>query len=59
MVDVLIGTGLLLGSTTPFLAVPSFVFVIGRQWIAPEERMLEARFGDAYRAYKGQVRRWV
>ncbi len=30
-------------------------------WLAvlPEERHLEARFGDAYRAYKTRTRRWI
>ena len=30
-------------------------------WLAvlPEERHLEARFGDAYRAYKARTRRWI
>lgn len=30
-------------------------------WLAilPEERHLEARFGDAYRAYKAGTRRWI
>ena len=30
-------------------------------WLAilPEERHLEARFGDAYRAYKARSRRWL
>jgi protein-S-isoprenylcysteine O-methyltransferase Ste14 len=27
--------------------------------ILPEERYLEARFGDAYRAYKARSRRWL
>ena len=27
--------------------------------IMPEERYLEAKFGEAYRAYRGQVRRWL
>lgn len=30
-------------------------------WLAvlPEERHLEARFGDAYRGYEAQTRRWI
>jgi protein-S-isoprenylcysteine O-methyltransferase Ste14 len=30
-------------------------------WLAvlPEERHLEARFGDAYRGYKAETRRWI
>lgn len=30
-------------------------------WLAvlPEERHLEARFGDAYRGYKARTRRWI
>src|SRR5690606_35886166 len=27
--------------------------------ILPEERYLEAKFGDAYREYRGQIRRWL
>ena len=27
--------------------------------IAKEERYLAAKFGDAYRAYKARVRRWL
>ena len=27
--------------------------------IAREERYLESKFGDAYRRYKGTVRRWL
>jgi protein-S-isoprenylcysteine O-methyltransferase Ste14 len=28
-------------------------------WIRREERQLEQKFGDRFRAYKQQVRRWV
>ncbi len=40
------------------LAIPYVPLVT---WLAvlPEERHLEARFGDAYRAYKAQTRRWI
>jgi protein-S-isoprenylcysteine O-methyltransferase Ste14 len=40
------------------LAVP-LLWVINVGVIAREERYLERKFGDAYRAYKGRVRRWV
>lgn len=37
------------------------VFAVGVTWLAilPEEAHLEARFGDAYRDYKGKTRRWI
>jgi protein-S-isoprenylcysteine O-methyltransferase Ste14 len=40
------------------LAIPQ-LWVINVGVIAREERYLERKFGDAYRAYKGRVRRWV
>lgn len=40
------------------LLVPA-VAVIQTQVIAREERYLEAKFGEAYRAYKARVRRWL
>ena len=40
------------------LAIP-LLWVINVGVIAREERYLERKFGDAYRAYKGRVRRWV
>jgi protein-S-isoprenylcysteine O-methyltransferase Ste14 len=40
------------------LALP-LLWVINVGVIAREERYLERKFGDAYRAYKQRVRRWV
>ncbi len=44
-----------------WLAVLLPVFVGAITWLAilPEERHLEAKFGDAYRAYKETSRRWI
>lgn len=39
--------------------LPFVLVVIDRAVIAREERYLERRFGDAYRTYRGQVRRWI
>jgi protein-S-isoprenylcysteine O-methyltransferase Ste14 len=43
---------------TLLLLAPCLV-VIQIGIIRPEERHLEERFGDAYRDYKGRVRRWL
>lgn len=42
-----------LGLAVPLLAVIRFGV------IAREERYLEDKFGDAYRAYRESVRRWL
>jgi protein-S-isoprenylcysteine O-methyltransferase Ste14 len=54
----LAGIAFLLGSVTPFLVLPFFAWAVGHRFIREEEAVLERRFGEAYRAYKGQVRRW-
>src|SRR6266702_1458336 len=42
-----------------FLLLP--IVVAGLHWavVMPEERYLEGKFGDAYRAYQSQVPRWL
>ena len=53
------GTGIALASPA-FLAVlvpMSIVLHVGV--VRREERYLEAKFGDVYRAYKARVRRWI
>lgn len=56
---ILIGWTIVLGQLTPFLMIPLFVILINSQQIQHEERILEQKFGDAYRDYKSRVRRWL
>ncbi len=39
--------------------LPLVLIAIQTQVIAREERYLEAKFGDDYRRYKTEVRRWL
>ena len=59
MVLLLIGIALMLGSLTPWLVIPVFVWHISRRVIAFEERKLEAAFGSEYLDFKDRVRRWL
>ncbi len=54
----LIGWAILLGSFSPFLLLPVFIFLITIQQIIPEEKILEEKFDQQYLDYKKSVRRW-
>lgn len=41
------------------ILAPLFAGLVTWLAILPEERHLEARFGEAYRAYKARTRRWI
>lgn len=53
------GLALLLGVPWALLALIPALILIRYGVIAREERYLERRFGDAYRVYCQQVRRWL
>jgi protein-S-isoprenylcysteine O-methyltransferase Ste14 len=55
----LIGIAILLGSASPLLVIPPFVWWISTRFIAREEQFLTEQFGESYLQYKRQVRRWV
>lgn len=55
----LAGWAVLLGHALPFLFLPAFVLYMNRFQIAPEERMLAAKFGGDYERYCRAVRRWL
>jgi len=53
------GIALAFGLLWALAALPVVLLVVDRVVIPPEERHLEAQFGDEYRAYKSRVRRWI
>lgn len=59
MAIVLAGWAIWLGSAPALLVLPFFVAYLTRFQILAEERALQARFGDAFRAYRRRVRRWL
>ena len=59
MALVLAGWGLYIGNLGALALIGLFVMYIDRFQIDPEERALQARFGDAFAAYRKRVRRWL
>ncbi|WP_129791279.1 isoprenylcysteine carboxylmethyltransferase family protein [Sphingosinicella sp. CPCC 101087] len=57
----LIYAGLAVGLDGPIalILLPLVMVIIRTQVIAREERYLDAKFGQQYRAYKARVRRWL
>lgn len=56
---VLLGWATWLGNGLAYLCAMLYVLYINRFQIAPEERILAAKFGAAFLAYKQRVRRWL
>lgn len=55
---ILIGVALMMGSLASLLPVWLFMLVIRYNFVAGEERFLEAAFGRDYLEFKHKVRRW-
>lgn len=53
-----LGIAALAGSVWPLLPVPAVVLLVHRA-VRREERALERRFGDAYRAYRREAPRYL
>ncbi len=56
---VLIALGIGLANGWIPVLVPAVLVVVHQTAIRPEEAYLEKKFGDSYRTYKHQVRRWL
>jgi len=59
MTLVYLGLGVAAASLWTIGLVVPLIWVINVGVVAREERYLERKFGDAYRAYKARVRRWI
>jgi len=55
----LVSWWLFLGNLVCGIFLPLFVLLINYLQIIPEEAMLEKKFGDQYRQYLSEVRRWI
>ncbi|MEP1215828.1 MAG: isoprenylcysteine carboxylmethyltransferase family protein [Marinobacter sp.] len=55
----LLAWGIYLGPAWELIGVVFFVLYMNHFQIGPEERALRALFGDEFRAYEQQVRRWL
>jgi protein-S-isoprenylcysteine O-methyltransferase Ste14 len=59
MMLILVGIVVLLGSSTPWFVVLPLALLLDARFIRIEESMLEDTFGEAYRKYRKQARRWI
>jgi protein-S-isoprenylcysteine O-methyltransferase Ste14 len=56
---ILLGLAELTKNVWYIVAAAAFAVLVTILQIVPEERHLEARFGDSYRDYKRRTRRWI
>ena len=59
MVLILTGAAILLGALSPFIIIPVFAITMDRIFIVTEEMMLDERFGNQWKQYRAEVRRWL
>jgi len=56
---ILLGWAAFLSNVAALLVTPLFVLYINRFQIVPEERILAAKFGAQFAAYKASAHRWL
>ncbi len=59
MILLLLGIGVMVDSAWVLALAAPFALILRYGVIAREERYLDGKFGDAYRAYRASVRRWI
>ena len=58
-IGVYLGITLWVNGLAPLLLLFPMAWLLHRGIVLPEERYLEAKFGDAYAFYRSSVRRWL
>lgn len=56
---ILLGAAMLFKGWIPVLVVPAFTVLMEMRFIHHEEKALEDKFDQTWRAYKRRVRRWI
>lgn len=59
MLFILVAWGIWLGHIASLLMLPLFVWYLNRFQIKPEERALQAKFGNDFTQFCREVRRWL
>ncbi len=59
MTLIVLGFAMLLGSLSALLPVVLYMLIIEKLFICSEEQRLLEAFGEDYRVFKSQVRRWL
>lgn len=55
----LIACAIFLGNAVNILLLPSYMILVNKLYILPEEKILDNIFGDEFTEYKKNVRRWL
>ena len=58
-VIILVGLVLLVDEARAALVLPIYVWLVARRFVPADERRMLALFGDEWRAYAREVRRWI
>ncbi len=59
LIGLYLGVAVAVATVWPFLLVVPMLLVLHVGVVRREERYLDAKFGEPYRAYKASVRRWL
>ena len=58
MVLILLGLAIILGSLSEFVVIPIFIYLLHKNFIQIEEKMLKEKFGNFWIEYKNTTRKW-